>query len=192
MDQVLPSYDRVLNSWTGPFIMAAINTRVVRRSQCLYDDAGESYGPKFHYAECATHGGAVGAVAMSVAFMVFGVLAYFSVSRYFLRMVLPKPGSGPSKETRDQAWFRNRLTCETVDGKILLGNVAGGDPGYNETAKMISEAAMCLIQTSDLPARGGVLTPARSMGSVYLERLREAGLTFQVQSQETEDTSIFK
>jgi len=166
----------------------------VRRSACLYEDAGEAYGPsgKFYYAECGAHAGPLGAIAMTIGLLVFGVLAYFSISRYFIRMILPKPGSGPSKEKRDQAWFRNRLTCETVDGDMLFGNVAGGDPGYDETAKMISEAAMCLVNASELPAKGGVLTPASSMGNTYLERLREAGLTFQVQPLTQDDPTIFK
>jgi len=59
--------------------------------------------------------------------------------------------------------------------------VAGGDPGYGETSKMLAESAMCLaLDRASLPARGGVLTPAEAMGDVLLERLQRAGLKFSV------------
>jgi short subunit dehydrogenase-like uncharacterized protein len=55
------------------------------------------------------------------------------------------------------------------------------DPGYGETAKMLGESALCLAH-DDLPARGGILTPAVAMGMTLVERLRAAGMTFKVGS----------
>ncbi len=37
--------------WTTPFMMAPINTRVVRRSSMLYSLIGKPYGPHFKYTE---------------------------------------------------------------------------------------------------------------------------------------------
>ncbi len=57
----------------------------------------------------------------------------------------------------------------------------GGDPGYNETAKMISEAALTLLYNYDrLPVKGGVVTPAAAFGDLLIDRLREAGILFEV------------
>jgi short subunit dehydrogenase-like uncharacterized protein len=48
---------------------------------------------------------------------------------------------------------------------------------------MLSEAALCLaLQGSELRTEGGVLTPASSMGTLLIERLRNAGLTLEVES----------
>jgi short subunit dehydrogenase-like uncharacterized protein len=55
------------------------------------------------------------------------------------------------------------------------------DPGYGETAKMLGESALCLAQDgAKLDARFGVLTPASAMGMHLVERLRAAGMTFEV------------
>ncbi len=46
-------YDASLGTWTGPFIMARFNTRVVRRSNALQDWA---YGRRFRYQEVTGFG----------------------------------------------------------------------------------------------------------------------------------------
>jgi len=99
--------------------------------------------------------------------------------------VLPAPGEGPSKELRDSGYFTSRLYGE-VTGKNgtarLLGTVKGtSDPGYGETAKMISESAMSLLfDGAAIRQEGGVLTPASCMGMPLVLRLRKAGMTFDV------------
>ena len=66
-------------------------------------------------------------------------------------------------------------------GKTVLTEVAGGDPGYVETSKMLAESALCLARDrAALPARAGVLTPAEAMGDPLLDRLQRAGLKFSV------------
>jgi hypothetical protein len=40
-----------IGAWTMPFVMAAINTRVVRRSASLLEARGSGYGPNFAYNE---------------------------------------------------------------------------------------------------------------------------------------------
>ena len=95
------------------------------------------------------------------------------MGRYFLKLVMPSPGSGPSQKERDNSWFKVRFLGETVQGNHLLGTVAGGDPGYTETAKMVSNAAICLVDTEDLPLPGGVLAVAQPRA----ERVGECGDT---------------
>ncbi|EDY46616.2 membrane protein [Streptomyces sp. SPB074] len=57
----------------------------------------------------------------------------------------------------------------------MYTEVRGGDPGYDETARILSESALCLA-LDDLPALAGQLTPAAAMGETLTERLRRSGL----------------
>lgn len=88
-------------------------------------------------------------------------------------------GEGPSREQRAKNWFEVTFVAEAA-GRRLVTRVGGGDPGYDETAKMCAESALCLAQDGDrLPERWGVLTPAAAMGDALLERLVRAGLCFE-------------
>jgi short subunit dehydrogenase-like uncharacterized protein len=98
--------------------------------------------------------------------------------------VLPAAGEGPSKAVRDAGFFVSRFVGTLPDGGgKLRGTVRGtSDPGYGETAKMLSESAVCLAKDGDaVPKRGGVLTPGSCMGMRLVERLRAAGMTFDVE-----------
>jgi short subunit dehydrogenase-like uncharacterized protein len=95
-----------------------------------------------------------------------------------LLLKLRSSGEGPSPEQRQTSWFRVRFVAH-ADGKQLVTQVSGGDPGYDETSKILSEAALCLAN-DDLPKRAGQLTPAVAMGDALIIRLRSAGLNFEV------------
>jgi short subunit dehydrogenase-like uncharacterized protein len=185
-DQRGVRWDPDLAQWTGPFLMAAINTRVVRRTNALL---GYAWGRDFRYREAMSFGaGAKGwlrAAGVSAGTTLgMGAVAVGPVRRVLAKRVLPAPGEGPSKAVRDAGFFVSRLvgTLPGADGK-LRGTVRGtSDPGYGETAKMLSEAALCLAKDGDaVPRRGGVLTPGSCMGMRLVERLRDAGMTFDVE-----------
>ena len=55
--------------------------------------------------------------------------------------------------------------------------MSGGDPGYTETAKMLSESALCLAY-DDLPETSGQVTTAQAMGEALTARLQKAGIAF--------------
>jgi short subunit dehydrogenase-like uncharacterized protein len=97
--------------------------------------------------------------------------------------VLPAPGEGPSKEVRDAGRFTSKLIGTANGGARVTGIVKGtSDPGYGETAKMLSESAVCLAKDAGISTDGGVLTPASCMGMRLVERLRGAGMTFDASS----------
>jgi short subunit dehydrogenase-like uncharacterized protein len=79
-----------------------------------------------------------------------------------------------------------RLHGRTRNGAVaassLTARIRGdSDPGYGETAKMLAESALCLALDGDeLTSPGGVLTPAAAMAAPLLERLRRAGMVFEV------------
>ena len=66
-------------------------------------------------------------------------------------------------------------------GERVVTEVAGGDPGYGETAKMLAESALCLAH-DDLPETAGQVTTAAAMGDALIERLTGAGIAFRVLS----------
>jgi short subunit dehydrogenase-like uncharacterized protein len=188
-DQRGVRWDADLAQWTGPFLMAAINTRVVRRTNALL---GYAWGRDFRYREAMSFGaGAKGwlTAAGVSAGTTLGVaaVAVAPVRRLVAKRLLPAPGEGPSKEVRDSGFFVSRLVGTLPHGKgKLRGTVRGtSDPGYGETAKMLSESAVCLAKDGDaIPRRGGVLTPGSCMGMRLVERLRDAGMTFDVEGSE--------
>jgi short subunit dehydrogenase-like uncharacterized protein len=170
-------------TWLGPFVMAQINTRVVRRSNALQDWA---YGRRMRYREVMSFGPGVtarakaAAVAAGAGALVAGLS--FGPTRAVLDRVLPAPGDGPSEAARERGSFHIQIRARTSSGARYVADVeAQGDPGYAATAVMLGEAGLCLAGDGDrLPDRAGVLTPATAMGGVLAERLRAAGQRLEV------------
>lgn len=178
-----PSHDEDIGQWLAPFVMGAINTRIVRRSNALQDFA---YGRQFRYRESmATGSGPVG-LAKATALVgglgaVTGALAVPPV-RNALGRFIPSAGEGPSEEAREKGFFKTEIHARTPSGERYVCRIeAQGDPGYKATAVMFGEAALCLALDRDrLPARAGVLTPATAMDGALVDRLRAAGQTYEV------------
>jgi short subunit dehydrogenase-like uncharacterized protein len=167
---------RVDGRWTGVFVMAPFNTRIVRRSNALQ---GWAYGRRFRYREVMSYGrGPLGpalaaGTALGVAGMGFGMA--LPPTRAVLDRVLPKPGEGPSERTRERGHFTFETTGTATDGRRFRTTFAmQGDPGYAATAVMLGESGLCLA-LDELPGEGGVLTPATAMGTLLVDRLRAAG-----------------
>jgi short subunit dehydrogenase-like uncharacterized protein len=92
----------------------------------------------------------------------------------------PKPGEGPGPAQREAGGFVAVLHGLSTGGQRVRATVsARKDPGYGATSIYLAESALCLAQ-DDLPARGGLLTPASSMGLRLVQRLRDAGMVFRV------------
>lgn len=178
-------YDSELRTWVGPFAMAGINTRVVRRSNALQ---GWSYGRRFRYREVTGFGAGPAApvrgTAVSAALKGLQAGLAFGPSRALLGRLMPAPGEGPSERTRRTGYFRLQIHTRTSAGARYLATIAAsGDPGYAATSVMLGESALCLALDRDrLPDRAGVLTPATAMGTALADRLRSAGQTLQVTS----------
>ncbi|RPM29652.1 saccharopine dehydrogenase family protein [Pseudomonas aeruginosa] len=164
-----PEYDETLGSWAAPFIMAAINTRNVHRSNFL---SGHTYGEQFVYDEMLLTGAGEQGRAMAEA---------VASDRSMASDKAPKPGEGPNREERESGFYEVRFLGETADGRTLEAIVAGDrDPGYGSTSRMISEAALCLLHDAERTP-GGIWTTAPAMGQALIARLTEhAGLTFRL------------
>jgi short subunit dehydrogenase-like uncharacterized protein len=184
------SFDTEVGTWVGPFFMAPVNTRVVRRSAALSESYGEPYGPSFQYQEYLKYDPPLAhakAIATTAILKGFTAAMKHAVGRRLLLPLLPAPGQGPSERTMANGWMRCEVIGKTDDGKkvsVLIQDV--GDPGNRITTKCVCEAALSIVRAKDrLPggsARGGVLTPATGLGDVLVERLRRAGMVIDVRS----------
>lgn len=180
-----PSFSKALNSWQAPFVMAAINTRIVHKSHALQ---GRPWGEDFTYDEAMLTGrgfaGRRRAIFWSALLGGFALGAKVGPLRKLMTAkLLPKPGEGPSAAEREAGFFRLLLDGQTADGRRLRVRVTGDrDPGYGSTAKMLGEAAFTLATDSSAErASGGFWTPSLAMGQALLDRLvAHAGLTFDV------------
>ena len=189
-EQMLLSSDRVgiakkseINAWSGPFIMATANTRVVRRTEALLALRQESYGPDFTYQEHAFHKSWWSA-AKSLVLTGLSVLILLSPLKRLVKPFLPKPGEGPSESVQENGWFDCKFIVEAEDGTKSVFNMNGrGDPGYKVTSKLVSECALCLIEDQDtLPGGseyGGILTSASGLGKSLIARLKRVGINFE-------------
>lgn len=184
-DEASAQWDELAQAWTGPFVMATINTKNVHRTHAL---RGHPWGTGFVYSErMLTGSGPVGktaAKALARSTRVQNLLLAFAPSRALIRrFALPQPGQGPTLSQREKGRYEVLFYGQTADGQTLSASVAGDrDPGYGSTSKMIGEAALCLAQDVDHSmAPGGVWTPGAAMGLTLVRRLQQrAGLAFKV------------
>ncbi|MET9972282.1 saccharopine dehydrogenase NADP-binding domain-containing protein [Streptomyces sp. NPDC006356] len=166
-----PRFAKEVGAWAVP--LPTIDPQIVRRSARVLD----RYGPDFryrHYAAVRHLPIALGGVAAVGA---LATAAQLPPARRWLSDRL-KPGEGPGPEKRAKSWFSVRFVGEG-GGRRVFTEVAGGDPGYGETAKMFAESALSLA-FDDLPPTAGQVTTAVAMGDALIERLRKAGITFRV------------
>ena len=162
-----PIYDEKLDSWVAPFFMAPINTKNIHRSNALMDHI---YGEDFCYNEMWIQGtGDEGKAAADF------------ISKSNPLSNAPKPGEGPSRESRENGNY-DLLFCGDIDDKSIHVSVTGDmDPGYGSTSKMIAESAVCLVKECD-DLKGGIYTSASSMGTKLIKRLEDnAGLIFKLE-----------
>jgi len=178
-------YDADFASWVAPFVMGAINTRIVHRSNAL---STRAYGEDFRYDEAVLTGRglagrlrAAGIAAGLAGFMVAGAIG--PLRTMLARFALPAPGSGPSVEAQNNGFYDLRFLGLTDDGHRLMVKVTGDrDPGYGSTSKILGQAAVSLatdLANADVP--GGFWTPATMFGDRLFARLeKHSGVKFEV------------
>jgi short subunit dehydrogenase-like uncharacterized protein len=186
-DPVLPQQDDDFGAWLAPFVMAAVNTRVVRRSVALTAAARAGpYGEGFIYQEYLRTGrgarGAALAAGVAGGLGLGGAAMRLRPWRAALRSLLPAPGEGPSERAMDGGSFRCELIGWSAGGHRVRGRIAGqGDPGNRATTVFVCESALALAgDVKHLPggaSRGGVLTPSTALGAELAQRLVAAGMT---------------
>lgn len=172
--------------WTAAFAMALPNSRIVRRSNALL---GYPYGRRFAYGEQMSVGSsplapvaAAAVTAANAATLGLGVRFFRFLPRSLVNRIMPKPGTGPSEQTRENGHYTVETYTTTTSGARYRATMAQqGDPGYKATAVLLGESALALALDRDrLSDLRGVLTPAAAMGDVLCQRLPAAGATLTV------------
>ena len=153
--------------------MSMFNTRVVRRSNALL---GRAWGARLFYKEAWWAGTGLPGRARAYGLALATKVLFDGTQsrlRPLVEKILPKPGP-------KGAHFQVSHHGITEDGERWRATVsAQGDPGYEVTAMMLSQAALCLLDSRSNAGRaGGVLTPATGLGKPYLERLNSHGMSF--------------
>jgi short subunit dehydrogenase-like uncharacterized protein len=166
-----PRHEGALGAWALP--MPTIDPQVVLRSARALD----RYGPDFSYGHYLAVKRLPVAVGLAGGMAGLFTLAQIPPARGWL-LGRKQAGEGPTPEQREKGWFKVRFVGEG-GGRRVVTEVAGGDPGYGETSKMLAESAMCLAQ-DDLPPSAGQLTTAVAMGDALMDRLKRRGITFTV------------
>lgn len=179
-----PFKEREFEGWMAPFFMEAINSRVVHRSHSLIDFA---YGPDFRYDEAmlAGQGGKGWLMGQAISVGIAGAFVAASIApvrKALHRVVLPKPGQGPSEKMQREGFFNIELWGSVDEHRSVRVRLSAfEDPGYAATAKILSQAGLCLAfdqSLSDVP--GGFWTPATALKEPFRQRLiRYAGLKFE-------------
>ncbi len=181
---VKTEYDEDFQAWAGPFIMAAINTRIVLRSNALHKPP---YHSGFVYDEGTLTGdgdkGKKRAKRLATGTNMAGVVLAVPPLRWVALKFLPKPGEGPSPEEQLAGFYDLRFHGETEAGETIAAKVYGDrDPGYGSTSKMLAQAGISLCKEVSREKRGGGFwTPATVFDDRLFARLeKHAGLSFEI------------
>jgi short subunit dehydrogenase-like uncharacterized protein len=166
-----PHHSDVAGGWAAP--VPTIDPQHVLRSARALD----RYGPDFSYSHYMVTKRLASLAGLGVGAGALVALAQMRPTRNAL-LKLKNPGEGPSEEQRAKSWFRVRFVAEG-NGRRVVTEVSGGDPGYTETSKMLAQSALCLAH-DELPERSGQLTTAVAMGQPLIDRLTGAGIEFRV------------
>ena len=172
-------FDKESNSWIYPFIMAGINTKIVRRSNAL---SNFQYGKDFRYEEAMMSGRGISGFWKAILAIFPLAMVGLNPNSFLKKIVnsyMPKPGEGPGVDKRKNGFYNLRFYIIIDEKRKAFAKVIGdSDPGYGSTSKMLAESALCLA-FDKLPEKYGVLTPSVAMGDSLLKRLQNnAGIDF--------------
>ncbi len=172
-----PHNEPLAGGWVVP--VPTVDPQHVLRSARL----NPAYGPDFTYSHFIVTKKLSTTVGLGLGVGAIATLAQLQTTRNLV-LKLKSPGSGPDAERRARSFFRVTMVADYGSGtprERLVTEVRGADPGYGETAKMLSEAALALAFDENLPQLGGgQWTPALALGQPLIDRLVSAGIEFRV------------
>lgn len=163
-------FQKKLKAWAIP--MPVVDPHIVKRSAYYLQ---EDYGSAVTYTQYfvrSTLGKVINTVMPVVIAM---LLVRFSFFRNWLFSKF-KPGTGPDAERRKASRFE--VVClGSTPGSKAVTYISGGDPGYDETAKMFSQSAFTVLEKQRQGNLvSGVLTPVQALGETLVQRLKTEGI----------------
>lgn len=174
-------FDKMINRWSAPFIMGAINSKVVYKSASIMRGKESPYADSLAYSEHSSLGRwynplpfiVVSTIVLSITLL--GPKKWF---RTFLRKIMPAPGEGPSEQKIESGYFK--LKAKAVDENNKSSSLEmyyPGDPGNKSTVFFLVESALCLAENKEsLDKESGFKTPASALGQLLVDRLKQRGL----------------
>ena len=167
-------YNKDLKKWA--LLFPDVDRYIINRSSNLIS----SYGNELRFTKYMLFPSIYKIMLLLVPLFFISILAKFKSSKKWLESFIPS-GTGPSKQDRKKHWFKYTIIGKTLNQKIVT-TVSGGDPGYGETSKFITEMALSIIiDYNKLNLNKGVLTPASCAGDIMLDRLKKSGITIKHQ-----------
>ena len=164
-------YVKELKKWA--LIFPVIDKHIVKKSAKSLD-----YGDRFSFNQYIVFKSLLRIISLVASISVISILAKSKLLRNWLISFIPS-GNGPNEKERNKHWFEVKIFAHTKS-QIVRTTVSGGDPGYGETAKFISEMALCITFDNDkLNVDRGVVTPAQCAGDLMIERLKKRGIKFE-------------
>ncbi|XP_075244395.1 putative trans-acting enoyl reductase Rv2449c [Convolutriloba macropyga] len=165
-------WDRELKQYLGPFMMAPCNTRIVRRSNAL-----NNYGPEFTYEEWAKCSSWLFAKSLAWGLYLSDVALATSWLRPLVKLVVPKPGQGPSEKDMPTGYARMKFFGESAKSgrKAVCDLTITGDPGYLVTSRMIVEAGIDMALNCEQNPSYGFQTPTSGLSEAYFDALLQNG-----------------
>jgi len=170
-------YVKQFKKWA--LIFPVIDKHIVKKSAKYIN-----YGEHFSFNQYILFNSLIQILFLVISITVIGLLAKFKFFRNCLKSFIPS-GSGPSLSEQSKHWFELRIIART-NSQVATTTVSGGDPGYGETSKFISEMALCIILNYDsLDTNKGVITPAQCAGDLMVQRLIDAQIKFETNIEDT-------
>lgn len=174
-------FDKNINRWSVPFIMGAINSKVVYKSASMMRTKGEPYADSISYSEHSSLGKWYNPIPflfislMVISLSLLGPKKWF---RTFLKKIMPAPGKGPSEERIQNGFFRMKVIANDSEGnEQVLRMSYPGDPGNKSTVFFLCESALLLAESEENSSeKNGFLTPATAFGMKLALRLQKRGL----------------
>tara|TARA_A100001015_G_C15044806_1_gene742759 strand:- start:7214 stop:8338 length:1125 start_codon:yes stop_codon:yes gene_type:complete len=164
-------FNKYLKKWA--LIFPVIDKYIVKKSSKNLN----GYGKKFSFNEYILLNNRIQIFTLITSLFLIGLLCKIKFIRKILMNIIPS-GSGPDKAQRENHWFNIKLFAKS-ENKSIITTIKGGDPGYGETAKFISEMGLCIINDyENLNLKKGVITPAMCAGDLMINRLQKSGITF--------------
>ena len=137
------------------------------------------YGKNFSFSEYILLPSLISAVLLISGIALISIISRIKSLRKFLLNRIPS-GNGPNEQERSSHWFKVTVVAKSRNKESVV-RISGGDPGYGETSKFISEMALCiLLENKSLIKDKGILTPIECSGSLMMNRLENAGIKFDI------------
>jgi len=170
-----------IKRWSAPFIMGAINSKVVYRSASLWKDLGAPYAQSISYSEHSSFGkwyNPLAFIALSTLLISLQLLGPFAWFRALIKKMAPKPGEGPSEHSIENGFFSLKaIAKDGLKESKALSMYYSGDPSNKATVFFLCESAITLVHNLDqLPPRYGFLTSTTALGDLLITRLETRGL----------------